>query len=124
MSGRIATGFLGDDADFIDSDYVFVLGDHTLVGRYPLNEGDLVAVEQEHDFVGVVPTLVRFTCRLRNPAFTPAGFAWRFSIALDGSEQFGRVMRLPDRNLYDMAFCLPSSGLHTVRFQLALVAAA
>lgn len=126
MSGRILSTFAGDDAAFVDSDYVFTLGDHRLVGRYPLNTGDGVRVEQEHDFQPVgplgVPHIVRFGARMRNPAYTPAGYGWRFSLWLDGVMAMSRLMRLPDRNLVDMAFVVAgSAGLHTLRFQLELV---
>lgn len=102
--------------------FAFVLGRDLPGLAQNLNVGDFVEAKQTADFGDA--KLVRFRARMRPPASTPPGVAWRASIRIDGGERAGALL-LPGRtrDRVDLAVNVSKlSGNHQLAFRLAVVA--
>jgi hypothetical protein len=102
--------------------FAFVLGRDLPGLAQKLALGDFVEVKQTADFGG--SKLVRFRSRVRPPVTMPAGFGWKASLRIDGTERTSTMLtpgRTRDR--FDLAANVSKlSGNHELAFRLELVA--
>lgn len=104
--------------------YVFVLGFDGASHFEELNIGDFAEVSQTAEF-GAGARVVRVRTRFRPPASMPAGAAWKFSIKVDATELYSRVIapgRTLDRSDIGVNVSKVGGGNHALTFRLELVA--
>jgi hypothetical protein len=102
--------------------FAFVLGRDLPGLAQKLAVGDFAEVKQTADFGG--SKLVRFRSRMRSPAVMPAGFAWKASLRIDGTERASTLLTAGrPRDRLDLAANVSKlSGNHELAFRLQLVA--
>jgi hypothetical protein len=106
-----------------DGEWDFVLGSDLIGEDFDLDAGDYAEVAQTADFGAT--EVVTFRGQLRGPRTMLSGYAWEFSVRIDGTAR--AVRRFGAEQVIDlsaMTVCVKdlAPGDHTLSYRLELVA--